>query len=73
MPLMFLAGWWVAGWSNGQAGVTAALLVWLMYAVVDVAIISAAEGWTQRIVWLASASLVTKLVAAYAGARIRIG
>lgn len=72
VPLFFLAGWWVAGWSTGTAGMTAALTVWLSYTIVDVAIITAV-GWTPRLAWLVAATLATKLIAAYAGARVRAG
>ena len=71
IPIMFLTGWWIAGWSNGTAGVTAVLTVWLIYTIVDVAIITAAGGWTRHIAWIVAASLVTKLIAGYAGAIVR--
>jgi hypothetical protein len=50
MPLMFLAGLWVAGWGGpqGQLGVKAALVVWLAYAVIDLSIVLAA-GCTSTV------------------------
>jgi hypothetical protein len=62
IPLMFLAGWWV--------GARAAMFVWLVYAVIDVAVL-AASGPTWRIGALAGVSLLTKLGSAYLGATLR--
>lgn len=69
IPLMFAAGWWVAGW-DGALGVRSALLVWAMYAVIDLAIVIA-SGLTPRMSVLVAASLLTKLAAAYLGAVVR--
>jgi hypothetical protein len=62
IPLMFVVGWWV--------GLRPGLVVWLVYAVVDVAIL-AVSGPTLRIGALASVSLLTKLVSVYLGASWR--
>src|SRR5688572_25194576 len=59
IPIMFLVGWWV--------GMRPAIVVWLVYALVDVAVV-AASGPTWRIGALVAVSLVTKLVSAYLGA-----
>ncbi len=59
IPLMFLVAWWV--------GMRPAIVVWLVYALVDVAVV-AASGVTWRIGALVAVSLVTKLVSAYVGA-----
>lgn len=72
VPLMFLAGYWVAGWagSQGPIGVKAALVVWLGYAVIDLGIVLAAgakECIPAKMWMLVAASLVTKLAAAYGG------
>lgn len=72
IPLLFLAGWWVAGWWEASFAVKAALLVWLTYALVDLAVLAAA-GVTARIAALSAVSLLTKLAAAYWGALARIG
>jgi hypothetical protein len=77
MPLMFLAGLWVAGWAGkqGQLGVKAALVVWLAYAVIDLGIALAAgakEGLDAKTAVLFTVSLLTKLAAAYAGALVAI-
>ncbi|HYC76587.1 MAG TPA: hypothetical protein VEI02_03065 [Planctomycetota bacterium] len=71
IPLMFLAGWWVAGWGDAQLAVKAALIVWATYAAVDVAILVAA-GLTPKIAVLAAVSLLTKLAAVYAGAVVAV-
>jgi len=74
VPLMFLAGLWVAGWGGPGApmGVKAALIVWLTYAVVDLAIVLAAGGMTTKTGVLVAVSLLTKLAAAYAGAQVAL-
>ena len=72
IPLMFLAGWWVAGWWQRTAGVKAALFVWLAYAVIDLAI-PLAVGLTFTDGVLVIVSLATKLAAAYLGALLRVG
>jgi hypothetical protein len=59
IPLMFLVGWWL--------GLRPALVVWLVYAFVDVAV-TAVSGPTLRIGALVVFSLLTKLVSAYFGA-----
>lgn len=68
IPLMFLAGWWVGGWWQGRFAVRSAAAIWLAYAIIDVAIILAA-GAASSIGLLVAISLVTKLAAAYFGAR----
>ena len=69
MPLMFLAGWWVAGWWQGQFAVKAALVVWLAYALIDIAVLVGA-GLTTRIAVLFAVSFLTKLAAVYVGALV---
>jgi hypothetical protein len=59
IPLMFLVGWWV--------GVRPALIVWLVYALVDVAVF-AAWGPTLKAGAFVAVSLLTKLVSACLGA-----
>lgn len=68
IPLMFLAGWWVGRWSRGQFAVKSALTVWLVYTVIDGAVLLAA-GLTPGLALLAGVSVVTKLAAVYFGAR----
>ena len=69
IPLMFLAGWWVGGWWEGEFAVKAALIVWLVYALIDISALLAA-GLTTRIAVLVAVSFLTKLAAVYAGASI---
>lgn len=76
LPLMFLAGLWVAGWggvgvAGGQSGVEAALVVWLAYAIIDLGVLLAA-GMTAKVAILCAVSLLTKLAAAYAGALVAV-
>jgi hypothetical protein len=59
IPLMFLVGWWV--------GMRPAIVVWLVYTCIDVAIL-ASSGPTLRIGALVVVSLLTKLVSACLGA-----
>ena len=56
---MFLVGWWL--------GMRPGIFVWMVYALVDVAIL-AVSGPTLEIGGLAAISLVTKLVSTYLGA-----
>jgi hypothetical protein len=71
IPLMFLAGWWVADWWRPALGVRAAWIVWLAYAVIDLAVLLAA-GMSMRVGLLFVASFVTKLAAVHFGARLRV-
>ena len=71
IPLMFLAGWWVAGWWRRKLGVRAAWTVWLAYAVIALAIVLAA-GMSLGVGLLVVVSLATKLVAALFGATLRL-
>lgn len=68
VPLMFLAGWWVSGWWQGEFALKSALFVWLAYAVFDLASVLLAAGLTSRLAILVAVSLITKLAAIYAGA-----
>ena len=69
MPLMFLAGRWVAGWWERQFAVKAALVVWLAYALIDLAV-SIPAGLTTTLAVLTAVSMLTKLAAAYVGALV---
>ena len=70
VPLMFLAGWWVGGWWEGSFAITAALLVWLSYALIDLTIL-VAVGLTTKAAVLVAISVLTKLAAVYFGAVVR--
>ena len=65
----FLAGWWVAGWWEGQFAVKAALVVWLAYVLIDLAVL-VASGLTTRIAVLFAISFLTKLAAVYLGSMV---
>jgi hypothetical protein len=67
IPLMFLAGWWVGRWWEPGFAAKAALTVWLVYVLIDFAVLLAA-GLTGRIAVLFAASFLTKLAAVYFGA-----
>ena len=66
IPLMLLVGLWVGGWDVGLA-VQSALIIWLTYAVIDLAILAMSDV-TFRIGVLVAVSLLTKLIAVYCGA-----
>jgi hypothetical protein len=59
IPLMFLVGWWV--------GLRPALVVWLVYAVINLAVL-AASGPTWKAGALVAASILTQLGSVYVGA-----
>ena len=70
LPLMFLICWWVGSWWEAEFAVKAALLVWLVYAVIDVLVLVAggmSSGVPARLIVLVVVSLMTKLVASYFG------
>ncbi|MEQ1605935.1 MAG: hypothetical protein ABL999_13810 [Pyrinomonadaceae bacterium] len=66
IPLMFLAGRWIGGKFPKGNSVKAALFVWLVYFILDFAIIAAA-GALAQIAVLFIISFVTKLGAAFLG------
>ena len=69
IPLMFFVGLWVGGFWDVTLAVQSALIVWLAYAVIDLAIL-AMSGLTLRIGVLVAISLLTKLTAVYCGALV---
>jgi len=71
IPLMFLAGWWVAGWSQRKPGIKAVLFLWLAYTTIDLAILLVV-GITFRVAIILIISFATKLTAAYVGAWLRL-
>ena len=66
IPLMFLAGRWIGGKFAKGNSVKAALLVWLVYFILDFAIIAAA-GAPVQIAVLFIISFLTKLGSAFLG------
>jgi hypothetical protein len=72
IPLFFLAGLWAAGW---WGGIKAALVVWLAYAIIDLAVSLAAglaAAMTANLAVLIAISLLTKLAAVYLGALVAV-
>lgn len=70
IPLMFLVCWWVASWWEADFAIKAAVLVWLVYALIDVLVLVAAgmsEGVPTRMIILTAISFITKLAASYVG------
>lgn len=70
MPLMFLACRRVGSWWEADFAVKAALLVWLVYAVIDVLVLIAAGMSTAvptRLIVLTAISQITKFAASYFG------
>jgi hypothetical protein len=75
IPLMFLAGWWVSGWWEREVAVQAALVVWLAYVLIDIAVLLASVPtmkvevlFTMKATILFTISFATKLVSVYLGA-----
>lgn len=66
MPLMFLVCRWIGGKFAARFSVVAALLVWLVYFLIDVTVLVFA-GELSRLALLFVISFVTKLAAAYLG------
>ena len=66
IPLMFLAGRWIGSKFPANKSVKAALAVWLVYFLIDFAVI-AASGALAQIAALFTISFLTKLGAAYLG------
>ena len=71
IPLMFGAGFWVAGWWRRALGVRAAWIVWLAYVLIDLAVLLVA-GMSMAVALLFGVSFGTKLAAAHFGARLRL-
>lgn len=71
IPILFLAGWWVAGWWRRSLGVRGALVVWLAYTVIDLTILLIA-GLSLGVGVLFVMSFATKLAAVYWGASTRL-
>lgn len=71
IPIMFLAGYWVAGWWQRTLGVRGAWFVWLIYGLLDLAILLVAgiTGWIAAVFVI---SFATKLAAINAGASMRL-
>ena len=71
MPIMFCAGWLVAGWWGRSLGARPAMFVWLAYTVIDLSILLIA-GMSLGVGILFFISFATKLAAAYWGSSVRL-
>lgn len=70
MPLMFLVTWRVGRWWESAFAIKAAILIWLVYVVIDVLALAGAAmsgGVPAGLFVLTAISLLTKLGAAYLG------
>jgi len=73
IPLMFLISWWVGSWWEGEFAIKAALLVWVVYAVIDVLVLvlgGMSSEIPARLIVLVAISLLTKLAASYFGGMV---
>lgn len=68
MPLMFFAGRWIGNRFSKGNSVKAAVLVWLVYFLIDISILIL-TGTLASVALLFAASFSTKLFAAYLGGR----
>ena len=71
IPIMFFAGYWVAGWWRRSLGTRGGLVVWIAYTVIDLTILLIA-GISVGVGMLFIASFATKLAAIYWGGRTRL-
>lgn len=71
IPIMFLAGWWVAGWWRRTLEYRGAILVWLAYSIIDLSILLIA-GLSIGVGVLFVVSFATKLASIYCGASVRL-
>ena len=68
IPVLYFVGRWIGGKWEADFAVKAALLVWLVYALIDVSALTAA-GWTIQLAVIFLISMATKLIAAYFGGK----
>jgi hypothetical protein len=71
VPILFLTGWWVAGWWQRALRDRGVFFVWLAYTLLDLAVLLIA-GMSLGILVLFVISFTTKLAAAYWGASVRL-
>jgi len=67
MPLMFLACRWIGRKFAARFVITAALLVWLVYFLIDITVVLLAAELSSRLALILLVSFVTKFAAAYLG------
>ena len=68
IPLFYFACRRLGAKWEADFAVKAALLVWLVYALIDLFVLTAA-GWTTQLAVLSVISMTTKLIAAYFGGK----
>ena len=66
IPVLYIVARWIGGKWESNFAVKAALLVWLVYALIDLSALTAA-GWTIQLAVISFISMTTKLIAAYFG------
>ncbi len=71
IPIMFVVGWWVAGWWRRTLNYRGVFVVWLAYTIIDLSILLIA-GLSLGVGLLFVLSFATKLAAAYWGAYVRL-
>jgi hypothetical protein len=73
IPLFYFVCRWLGGRWEADFAVKSALLVWLVYALIDISIIGATAGFTVQLAVLAAISIATKFVSAYLGGSAAAG
>ena len=66
IPIFYFVCRWISGKWESDFALKAALLVWFVYVLIDLSILTAA-GFTLRLAVIAAISYLTKLVSAYLG------
>jgi len=66
IPIFYFVCRWISGKWESDLALKAALLVWFVYVLIDLSILTAA-GFTLRLAVIAAISLATKLASAYLG------
>ena len=66
IPIFYFVCRWISGKWESDFALKAALLVWFVYVLIDLSILTAA-GFTLRLAVIAAISCLTKLASAYLG------
>lgn len=67
IPLFYFVCRWIGGKWEKEFVLKSAILVWIIYAIIDLSIIAAASGITLIVSGFVAVSLITKLISAYLG------
>ena len=73
IPLFYFVCRWLGGRWEVDFAVKSALLVWLVYALIDISIIGAAAEVTVQLAVIVAISMATKFVSAYLGGSTAAG